>query len=359
MADTYRIVLTGNALPQANPGDAARSLAALLRLTEAGAANLLTGRETIVKRGLPGEQIDRYVAAIEKAGAAVRVVPESAPVGAAAVPAVPSVSAAPAAPVSVTVAPVAPLSAAVPLALVEETMKCPACGAEQPKRTLCRECGVDMPRMLAAQEEARRAPPPPPQASPYAAPRSQVRDALPSGEESETPAAMSFSFQGRIGRVRYLAYGLPAYLPMLVAALIGGGLMALTRNPAAMFVPLGLAGLVTLWLALRVLVLRLHDLNRSGWTALVFLLPVPVAVTGSPVAIMAAFVIIGLMALALTFWPGADEANDYGPPAGPNTLWTVVGAVAVIALSVAGSLSGGGRFASGQPFDTPPAAAEE
>jgi hypothetical protein len=66
--------------------------------------------------------------------------------------------------------------------------------------------------------------------------------------------------------------------------------------------------------------------------------------TGSPIAALVAIAAIGIASLLLCVWPGTQEDNDYGSPAGPNTLWTIVGAVCAILLSLAGSFSDHNRF---------------
>lgn len=125
----YNLVLTGRTLPGREHAAVAAALAKLMRLTEARATELLAGRETIIKRGVNEADLRPYLGALEQAGGEARA---EEIIAAAAVP---------------------------PPA--QETIKCPACGAEQPKRNLCRECGVDMRRMLAAKVEEQKAPAPP------------------------------------------------------------------------------------------------------------------------------------------------------------------------------------------------------
>ena len=118
---TFDIVLTGRTLPGFETKNAAAALASTLRVPEEKARELLTGRETVLKRGLAEEQLPPYVEALRKCGAEVRAR---------------EVIAAP------------------------DKVKCPACGAEQPPRNLCRACGADMKRVAAAQEAAKNPPKP-------------------------------------------------------------------------------------------------------------------------------------------------------------------------------------------------------
>lgn len=120
---TFELVLTGKPLPGFDPGKVAAALAATLRIPEEKARELLAGRETVIKRGLTEEQVPPYSMALRKCGAEVR------------------------------------MREFVP---VPDSMKCPACGADQPlQRNLCSRCGADMKRVAAAQEEAKSAPPEP------------------------------------------------------------------------------------------------------------------------------------------------------------------------------------------------------
>lgn len=315
MTDTYNVKLTGTTLPDRPRELAAKALAAVMRITPEQALNLLSGRETIVKRNLDADQVPRYLQAIEGAGVEVRA-ERVAP-------------------------PPKPPEALAPLALTPiddaidaDIIKCPSCGASQPKRNLCRECGADMPRQLAAQEEAKRNPP---GQSPFAPPTAMVRDVATSASETETPRPFAMSFQGRVGRVRYLAYCLPAYVPMLIGALVGGFFFGVAHSKTAFAIFFGLGSLATMVLAIRVVVLRLHDINRSGWWILA---PVPIGVVAAisgVVGLVLVALFVGLGSLALLFWPGSAEDNDFGPPAGENTVWTTIGAVVMILLSATGN----------------------
>jgi hypothetical protein len=128
-------VLTGRPMPGHTVEAAAAGLAKLARIPEDRALQLLAGRETTVQRNLDREKAAAYVQAMMRAGVQARV----------AVVAAPEVVAAP-----------APAPAVAPV--LAETVTCPGCGMAQPKRTLCRQCGVDMPRVLASRVEAARAP---------------------------------------------------------------------------------------------------------------------------------------------------------------------------------------------------------
>lgn len=129
MDKTFNVILTGQMLAGHTREAAAAALAKVAKLPEDRALGLLAGRETVVKRGLDGETAERFAAILRSAGVEVRKKE-----------------------IPTATAPVPPATA--PVTAVTETINCPACGLEQPKRNLCQQCGADMPRWLAAREEA-------------------------------------------------------------------------------------------------------------------------------------------------------------------------------------------------------------
>lgn len=154
--------------------------------------------------------------------------------------------------------------------------------------------------------------------SPYAPPRAQVGEAF-----AEYGTLKPFSFEGRIGRLRYLAWTMVLTLAMMplvglgfwlattwlfasdsIAALIVGGLLAAVVVFAFAFV------------SIQFNVQRLHDLGWSGWLWLINLVPF----VGS------------IFPFILLIAPGNTGANQYGPPPPRNTtavkvlasLWLVM-----------------------------------
>jgi uncharacterized membrane protein YhaH (DUF805 family) len=129
-----------------------------------------------------------------------------------------------------------------------------------------------------------------------------------------------FSFHGRIGRCRYLAYSVALTLIlMLVSTLANVVLVRLLRSTTALIV-FGLIwylpfAVIVFSMAVR----RLNDLNRAGWWSLLYLVP------GVNL----------LVWLWLIFFPGDDAANDYGPAPGPNTWPVIVGACVMPVMVVA------------------------
>jgi uncharacterized membrane protein YhaH (DUF805 family) len=328
LARSFNLVLTGRVLAGFTRQAAADALGKMMRLPDGRALELLAGKETVIKRNLDDAALARYLGALGPIGVEVRAdeilqAPVPAPVAPAAPAAKPQ-------PTSVPVQ-------ATPVAV--ETIKCPACGAEQPRRNLCRQCGGDIRRLLAAKHEPVSSPA---QGPSSVSPRSGAAT-LPGSvwveQGSITPHPLNvFSFEGRIGRLRYLAYAFPAYLPVIGAVVLGA---LLGRSMVLFSVLLILGGLATFALGVRIAVLRLHDLNLSGKWVLLPLVPLLAIFTGSLVLMIGSTLFLILGTLALSFWPGNMMSNDYGPPPGPNTIWIIVGAVLFILLCLVGGFTGG------------------
>ncbi|WP_260962108.1 DUF805 domain-containing protein [Pseudomonas citri] len=162
--------------------------------------------------------------------------------------------------------------------------------------------------------------------SPYAPPRAQVGEAL-----AEYATLKPFSFDGRIGRLRYLAWTMVLTLAMLPVLGLGfwfamGSMMASNNSTAALVVG-GLFAVIILlgfaFVSIQFSVQRLHDLGWSGWLWLVNLVPV----VGS------------VFPFVLIVAPGNNGANRYGPPPPPNStavkvlswLWVVLIALLFLA----------------------------
>ena len=160
--------------------------------------------------------------------------------------------------------------------------------------------------------------------NPYAAPNAAVADTHPGSEE--VGRLNLWSARGRIGRLRYVAWGTGAYL---VFAVLMGLLPALLGPNAREFaqgvVVLVSVPMLVLWIFWAIQ--RAHDLDRSGWQVLLMLIPVLGMIWG----------------FIWVFGRGTPHANRYGPPPPPNSLGVkilgtvlpvifVVGILAAIAL---------------------------
>ena len=154
--------------------------------------------------------------------------------------------------------------------------------------------------------------------SPYAPPRAEVGETL-----AEYGTLKPFSFDGRIGRLRYLAWTMVLTLALLPLVGLGFWLATawlLASDSIAGLIVGGLLGaavvLAFAFVSIQFNVQRLHDLGWSGWLWLVNLVPFVGSI----------FPFIPIIA------PGNTGANQYGPPPPRNTtavkllasLWLVM-----------------------------------
>lgn len=160
--------------------------------------------------------------------------------------------------------------------------------------------------------------------NPYSMPQAELTE--PASNDTYTPKF--FALNGRIGRVRYLAYSIGAGLLMMPVMLLLVGVSAFTGSladsatGASIFgavIAYGLSFAVTVILARR----RLHDMGKSAWLGILLFVPI---------------VNIG-MALWLLFGPGDTGANEHGPAPGPNTKGVIILAWILPVIFVLGILA--------------------
>ena len=144
--------------------------------------------------------------------------------------------------------------------------------------------------------------------NPYTAPDAELASG---SEELYQPAV--FSFQGRLGRLRYLAYSIglniilmAVMVPLMGAtAFMGGDSGEMSVLTMAM---VGLFYVVTIVVSIMFGKRRLNDLNRSGWWFLLFIIP-----------------LVNLaLAIYMLFFPGTTGSNNYGSPAVANTTGVLI-----------------------------------
>lgn len=295
MAEQYRVVISGQTLTGAPLSSIKAEVGRVFRLQGEQLVRMLSGKPVVVSRGTTAEAAEKLLARLRSLDLEARaeLLAESrSEVPAEALPNVESVTP----PVSeelfalVGSGPAgrpATAGGVTPEVPSVDGVICPKCGEAQPKRTLCRECGLDMPRYRAAREaeerEVREA-----RATDLAA-RRPGSGKTPRPADEDRAALLSLSFGGRLGRLDYLSASLLSTI--LWMALVW--LAVVTGKDA--FAGLGL--LLSSIYALRCIALRLHDTGRTGWLALVAIVPL----------------IGALMALALLFIGGEEEDNEYGP----------------------------------------------
>jgi len=161
--------------------------------------------------------------------------------------------------------------------------------------------------------------------NPYESPKSNT--SIPSSSDTYQPKLLSVS--GRIGRLRYLAYGtLLTVVTLLIIGIavslmpsLSSGLLANSIDTGAVVL------LIALYLPLIIFSIilmkrRLNDLDRSGWWQLLVYLP-----------------IIGLiLAIYILFWPGTDGSNSYGPKPVKNSTAIIIGGLLLPILIALGGI---------------------
>jgi len=131
----------------------------------------------------------------------------------------------------------------------------------------------------------------------YAPPVAHVEDMTRSGEA--VGELKYFSAEGRIGRIRYLAYITGAVFLHNIATSVlnvalGGSAVAGVASLVALLFLIVFAALCA--------IKRCHDMGISGWWTIVGFIP--------------------FVALVGVFWPGTRGDNRFGPPPPANT-WGV------------------------------------
>ena len=126
-----------------------------------------------------------------------------------------------------------------------------------------------------------------------------------------------FAMNGRIGRVRYIAYSMGVSMALLFGLVIVGALLAMMMgggNEAMMMLLAVLLYIPLIAVAFIMAIRRVHDMGQSGWMSLLILVP--------------------LVNLWLLFAPGTHGANEYGPPPVKNSTGVILAAFSPILLSV-------------------------
>lgn len=295
----FKIVFNGELMPDMAPDTVKDNLAQLFKSSRDKIEALFSGARVPIKRDLAESEADKYLAALQRAGARAYKEPDLA------------------ASLSLvetdehrTSAPDEPVS--------NERMSCPKCGHEQGKASECSACGIIIDKYLARQAQLAESAPAPasgtpstPEASPYATPKAQVAEAQPDYAELKV-----FSTQGRIGRVRYLAWSAVMSLIFTAAYLIAA--IGLAVSPIFGGLLITAVVIAAIVVSVQIGVQRLHDLDWSGWLWLLLLVPI------------ANFV----MAILMLVVPGTPQANRFGSPPPPNSTAVKVLAFGWLGLPV-------------------------
>lgn len=127
MEEIYSVAFYGKTVPGYDMLAARRQFQVLLKRSDEVMEQVFSGRRVGLRKGLNARQAERYLLFLRGIGIEVEIEP-------------PLPSKAP-----------EPYLGPVPPLPPMESIVCPHCGEKQPRRSLCRVCSTDMPRMLAAQ----------------------------------------------------------------------------------------------------------------------------------------------------------------------------------------------------------------
>lgn len=302
----FKIVFSGELMPDVALETAKDNLSRLFKSDDARINALFSGSTIEIKRDLSESEADQYLSALQRAGAKVRKVQDGA-TG-----------------LSLVDSDDHPTVASSPAHAASNAteMTCPKCGQQQPKAAECNACGIIIEKFIARQalyaetasSEAGTS------TTPYATPKAMVAEDLPEFGELK-----ALSSEGRIGRLRYLAWSMVLVFACMPLFAVAGGIFAASEIlGGVLMVGVGVAiAVVGILFGIQ----RLHDIGWSGWLLLLNLVPV----------------VGGVFSLLMFLIPGSTGANRFGPPPPPNStavkvlaaLWLaviVLGIVAAIAL---------------------------
>lgn len=298
----FKIVFNGELMPDVALETAKENLARLFKSDNARINALFSGSTIDIKRDLSENEADQYLKALQSAGAKVRKETDMA----ASLSLVETDDHRPAGSESENNTP----------------MTCPKCGHQQTKAIECSACGIVIEKFIARQAMLAESQPEvvSAAATPYATPKAAVAEALPEFGELK-----AFTTDGRIGRLRYLAWSMVLLFACLPLFGVAAGFMAASEILGGLLMVV--VGIAVAVVGIMIGVQRLHDIGWSGWLMLLTLVPV----------------VGGVFSLLMFIIPGSTEANRFGPPPPPNSksvkvlaaLWLaviVLGIVAAIAL---------------------------
>lgn len=134
----------------------------------------------------------------------------------------------------------------------------------------------------------------------------------------------ALSPKGRFGRIQYLGYGMLASIAGGILIAIFSAVFAATGVKQEAVVVISLAVYAILIpISIIFVIRRLHDLNRTGWVFLAFLIPL----------------VNFILALILLFVPGTKGTNKYGPPPQPPSRLASFGVIVLFLVFFFGTIA--------------------
>jgi uncharacterized membrane protein YhaH (DUF805 family) len=152
-------------------------------------------------------------------------------------------------------------------------------------------------------------------ANPYTAPKAKVAG----GRDTEYGEIRIFTSQGRLGRLRYIGYS--TGLPLLIMLAIGvfSGFLGAVMGSGAFALLIGVGYLIVLVVVVLLTIQRCHDMDKSGWMALLLIVP--------------------LVNFIFWFIPGTEGENRFGLKPPPNGAGVVVLALLFPILALVGIIA--------------------
>ncbi len=297
---TVDIVLTGLVLPGFQRDAVQPALAILLGIRPEKAARLLMGKTTTIRRNLPFDEAVRYLSVLAKAGVDSRI----------------------------------DVISSASRRSVAEIQPSPA---ESTKATGMADADSRSEAGRRTDEDLLGSSVPPAHLA-YRARLANAQQAQAAGPQRVTPVMFGFNTNGRIGRVRFVAFVF--YLLVQLLPLLFLGLLLSRIGPALGVMYMVPVGSLFLWLLVRLHILRLHDSNLSGkWLLVPLLIAIAHGIaTGSTHDPTGKMIMGGLNLLLFLFmllWPGSPAENRYGPLCSANSLLVKAAAILAVLLVLA------------------------
>ncbi len=328
MSTTYKLVFQGDLASGYTATAAAQALANLYRVPVNQVQHFFSGAEFVLKEGVGELEVDQYLAAYAQAGIVVVKIPEMRFETATFEPLL-QTSQQPAQATMAQTEQIAMASSYEELAFVrtepEHSATITPLGTVAHDQFDDTECIIideiqDSKKSRSARPLAYNA-----KTNVYAPPQAQLlsEDDLADAEDYCDPKL--FSFEERLGRIRYLAWSILPVIVPLVLGIIAALFPFLTLLAS---IPIGIATLV---FVVSLTIRRLHDLNYNGWHAI----PVYLAYIASVLSTSTLSVVVNLaITIGLACIPGAAQSNNFGPRCKPPVTWEIVLAAISIVLMV-------------------------
>ncbi|HEY1773963.1 MAG TPA: DUF805 domain-containing protein [Gammaproteobacteria bacterium] len=159
-----------------------------------------------------------------------------------------------------------------------------------------------------------------------------------------------FDASSRIGRLRYLAYPIGLFLMLIPVFLVAALLFPLHLGLLGALIVIA-AEIFALVMGVVFMIRRLHDIDRSGWWALIYgallvwsfvvmfrgILNHPLE--PQPLSSLIPSLLSLIYFLVLVLVPGSRGENRFGPVPPPNSGWVIAGAWAWILIILLGILA--------------------